>query len=74
MNITPSVNQSLGEQAQEAADITGTSSTQAVRDDVKQQAEQQVPAELEAFEVSALQSPGQLRGWCFNREEANQRR
>jgi hypothetical protein len=28
-------------------------------------------AELDAFEQSALDSPGRLRGWRFDREEAN---
>jgi antitoxin component of RelBE/YafQ-DinJ toxin-antitoxin module len=74
MNITLSVDERVAEQAREAARAMGKSLNQAVRDYLEQLArQQQVVAELEAFEASALGSPGQLRGWRFDREEANRR-
>lgn len=74
MNITLSIDERVAEQAREAARAMGKSLNQAVRDYLEQLArQQQVLAELEAFEASALQSPGQLRGWRFDREEANRR-
>ncbi len=74
MNITLSIDERVAEQAREAARAMGKSLNQAVRDYLEQLArQQQVLAELEAFETSALQSPGQLRGWRFDREEANRR-
>jgi antitoxin component of RelBE/YafQ-DinJ toxin-antitoxin module len=74
MNITLSVDERVAEQAREAARAMGKSLNQAVRDYLEQLArQQQVLAELEAFEASALQSPGLLRGWHFDREEANRR-
>ncbi len=74
MNITLSIDERVAEQAREAARIMGKSLNQAVRDYLEQLArQQQVLAELEAFETSALQSPGRLRGWRFDREEANRR-
>jgi antitoxin component of RelBE/YafQ-DinJ toxin-antitoxin module len=74
MNITLSVDERVAEQAREAARAMGKSLNQAVRDYLEQLArQQQVLAELEAFETSALQSPGQLGGWRFDREDANRR-
>lgn len=74
MNITLSIDERVAEQAREAARAMGKSLNQAVRDYLEQLArQQQVHAELEAFEASALQSPGQLRGWRFDRDEANRR-
>lgn len=74
MNITLSIDERVAEQAREAARAMGKSLNQAVRDYLEQLArQQQVLAELEAFEASALESPGQLRGWRFDREEANRR-
>lgn len=74
MNITLSVDERVAEQAREAARAMGKSLNQVVRDYLEQLARQQhVVAELDAFEASALQSPGRLRGWRFDREEANRR-
>jgi antitoxin component of RelBE/YafQ-DinJ toxin-antitoxin module len=74
MNITLSIDERVAEQAREAARAMGKSLNQAVRDYLEQLArQQQVFAELDAFEVSALQSPGRLAGWRFDREEANRR-
>jgi hypothetical protein len=45
-----------------------------VRDHLEQLAGQAtLQAELQAFEKSALATPGRLKGWKFNREEANRR-
>jgi len=74
MNITLSIDERVAEQAREAARAMGKSLNQVVRDYLEQLArQQQVLAELDAFEVSALQSPGRLAGWRFDREEANRR-
>ena len=57
-----------------AAATMGKSLNQAVRDYLEQLAgRQQLAAELEAFERSAIQSPGRMNGWRFDREEANRR-
>lgn len=74
MNITLSVDERLAEQAQAAAATMGKSLNPAVRDWLEQLAgRQQLAAELDAFEKSALASPGRLSGWHFDREEANRR-
>ena len=74
MNITLSVDERIAEQARKAAGAMGKSLNQAVRDHLEQLAsQQQLAAELEAFEASALQSPGRLGGWTFDREDANRR-
>jgi antitoxin component of RelBE/YafQ-DinJ toxin-antitoxin module len=74
MNITLSVDERIAEKARAAAQAMGKSLNQAVRDYLEQLAGQdQVQAELEQFERSALASPGRLRGWKFDREEANRR-
>jgi hypothetical protein len=52
----------------------GKSLNQAVRDYLEQLGGgQQLEAELSSFEQSALESPGRLNGWRFDREEANLR-
>lgn len=74
MNITLSVDERIAEQARKAAGAMGKSLNQAVRDYLEQLAGQQaVAAELETFESSALSTPGRLRGWKFDRDEANRR-
>lgn len=74
MNITLSIDERIAEQARVAAATMGKSLNQAVRDYLEQLAgRQQLAAELEAFERSAIQSPGRLNGWRFDREEANRR-
>lgn len=74
MNITLAVDEQIAEQARSAASAMGKSLNQAVRDHLEQLAgRQQLAAELEAFERSALGSPGRLAGWKFDREEANRR-
>jgi antitoxin component of RelBE/YafQ-DinJ toxin-antitoxin module len=74
MNITLSVDERIAEQARKAAAAMGKSLNQAVRDYLEQLAGgQPLDAELQAFERSALNSPGRLDGWTFDREEANRR-
>jgi antitoxin component of RelBE/YafQ-DinJ toxin-antitoxin module len=74
MNITLSVDERVAEQARAAAATMGKSLNQAVRDYLEQLAgRQQVAAEVEAFEKSALETPGRLKGWRFERDEANRR-
>jgi antitoxin component of RelBE/YafQ-DinJ toxin-antitoxin module len=74
MNITLSVDEEIADQARNAASAMGKSLNQAVRDYLEQLAgAQRLAAELDAFEASALASPGRLNGWRFDREEANRR-
>ncbi len=73
MNITLSIDERIAEQARAAAAM-GKSLNQAVRDHLEQLAgSKQLTSELQAFEQSALKTPGKLRGWKFDREEANRR-
>jgi Family of unknown function (DUF6364) len=72
MNITLSVDKRVAEEARRAASAMGKSLNQVVRDYLEQLARaQQLQEQLDAFEVSALATPGRLRGWMFDREEAN---
>lgn len=74
MNITLAVDERVAEQARKAASAMGKSLNQAVRDYLEQLAgAEQLAAELKAFEASALASPGRLKGWRFDRDEANAR-
>mgnify|MGYP000983910727 CR=1 FL=1 len=74
MNLTLSIDERVAEQARAAAATMGKSLNQAVRDYLEQLAgAQQLAAELQAFETSALASPGRLLGWKFDRDEANAR-
>ncbi|HSI58709.1 MAG TPA: DUF6364 family protein [Ideonella sp.] len=74
MNITLSVDERVAEEARKVAQAMGKSLNQAVRDYLEQLAGgQQTEAELQAFERSALATPGRLKGWRFDREEANRR-
>jgi antitoxin component of RelBE/YafQ-DinJ toxin-antitoxin module len=74
MNITLSIDERIAEQARKAAGAMGKSLNQAVRDYLEQLARQQaISADLDAFESSALATPGRLRGWKFDRDEANRR-
>lgn len=74
MNITLSIDEKVAENARIAAQKMGKSLNQAVRDHLEQLAgtahREQQWAE---FEASCLQSPGRLKGWKFNRDEANER-
>jgi hypothetical protein len=74
MNITLSVDERIAEQARKAASAMGKSLNQAVRDYLEQLAgSAQTESELQAFAQSALNTPGRLDGWTFDREEANRR-
>ena len=74
MNITLSVNEQVAEEARKAAGAMGKSLNQAVRDHLEHLARsQQLQEQLDAFEASALATPGRLQGWKFDREEANWR-
>jgi antitoxin component of RelBE/YafQ-DinJ toxin-antitoxin module len=74
MNITLSIDERVAEQARAVAAAMGKSLNQAVRDHLEQLAGQAaLHNELQAFEKSALSTPGRLKGWKFNREEANRR-
>jgi antitoxin component of RelBE/YafQ-DinJ toxin-antitoxin module len=74
VNVTLSVDERIAEEARRAAGAMGKSLNQAVRDYLEQLARaQQLQEQLDAFEASALATPGRLRGWKFDREEANRR-
>lgn len=74
MNITLSVDERIAEAARSAAQAMGKSLNQAVRDYLEQLAgQQQVEAEIAAFQQSALATAGRLHGWHFSRDEANRR-
>lgn len=74
MNITLSVDENVVERARKAAQATGKSLNQAVRDYLEQLAGvDQVALQVESFVESARQSPGRLGGWRFNRVELHER-
>lgn len=74
MKITLSVDERTAEAARLAAAAMGKSLNQAVRDYLELLAGRAaLEADLQAFEQSALRSPGQLGGWKFHRDEANRR-
>ena len=68
------VDECTAEKARKAALAMGKSLNQAVRDYLEQLAgTPDLAAELQAFEQSALATPGKLKGWKFDRQEANRR-
>lgn len=74
MNIRLSIDEQLAERARKATSAQGKSLSQAVRDYPEQLVgAQQLEAEIQAFEQSALATPGRLEGWRFDRDEANVR-
>lgn len=74
VNITLSIDKEVADQARKAASAMGKSLNQVVRDYLEQLAgAQQLDGELQAFEHSALSTPGRLNGWRFDRDEANRR-
>lgn len=74
MNITLSVDEQVAQRAREAAQKMGKSLNQMVRDYLEQLAGGSRREQLWAqFEARCLQSPAQLKGWRFNRDEANER-
>ena len=74
MNLTLAVDERTAKKARKAARAMGKSLNQAVRDYLEQLAgTPDLAAELQVFEKSALATPGKLKGWKFDREEANRR-
>ena len=74
MNITLSIDEQVADSARKAAQSMGKSLNQAVRDYLEQLAGgQRLEAEVAAFAQSARSTPGRLRGWRFDRDEANRR-
>ena len=70
MNITLAVDEQLADRARVAAQAMGKSLNQAVREYLERLAGEQQRVELaDAYLRSALQTPGRLNGWKFNREE-----
>ncbi len=74
MNITLSADEDTVERARRVAKAMGKSLNQAVREHLEQLAGREaLENELAAFEASARATPGRLKGWQFDREEANSR-
>ncbi len=74
MNTPLSADDRLVEPAPRSPQSMGESPLEAAREDQAPLNERQQPAaELQEFEQSALNSPGRLAGWRFDRDEANQR-
>lgn len=74
MNITLSIDGQVADEARKAAGAMGKSLNQAVRDYLEQLAgRQQIETEVTAFTQSARSTPGRLKGWRFDRDEANAR-
>ncbi len=74
MNLTLSVDEQTAEKAREAAALMGKSLNQAVRDYLQLLAgASKRMVEWEAYEARCKKSGGKLRGWTFNRDEANER-
>jgi hypothetical protein len=74
MNITLSVDEQVAQRAREAAQKMGKSLNQAVRDYLVQLGGGSQREQLwTQFESRCLQSSAQLKGWRFNRDEANAR-
>ena len=74
MDISFSVDERVAEQARAAAQAMGKSLDQVVREYLERLAGDEGRAKLaEAFVRSALETPGRLNGWKFNRDEINER-
>lgn len=74
MNVTLSVDEKVAQRARLAAQKMGKSLNQAVRDYLDQLAGSAGKGQQWAqFEARCLQSKVELRGWKFNRNEANER-
>ena len=73
-NITLSVDEKIVNRAREAAQAMGTSLNQLVREHIERLAgADQRAAYHTAYEARAAAAKGQLKGWKFDREEANAR-
>jgi hypothetical protein len=74
VDITFSVDERVAVLASKAALAMGKNLNQMVIDYLKHLAgEQQFAGELSAFEISAINTPGRLEGWKWNRDDANSR-
>lgn len=74
MNITLSIDEQVALRAREAAQRMGKSLNQAVRDYLEQLAGGGQREDAWAqFEARCLQSPARVKGFRFNRNEANER-
>jgi hypothetical protein len=74
MNLTLAVDDKATERARAAAMAMGISLNQFLRDQIERLAGMdQRMAEHELFEARCLQGAGQLKGWKFDRNEANER-
>ena len=73
-NITLSLDDKTIERARNAAQAMGTSLNQIVREHiVRLSGADQRQADHDAFEARAKAGNGRLKGWKFDREEANSR-
>jgi hypothetical protein len=73
-NLTLSIDEHVAERARKAAKKLGKSLNQVVRDYLEQLAgSTRRGHDWEQFEARCLASGGKLKGWHFNREEANER-
>jgi hypothetical protein len=73
-NLTLSVDEKTTQQARIRAQEMGTSLNQFLRDQIDRLAgTQQREQEHAAYEARCLASKGKLRGWKFDRDEANAR-
>ena len=74
MNLTLSIEERVAENARAAARKMGKSLNQAVRDYLEQLAgHSRRSNDWASFEAQSLKSPGRLRGWRFDRDQANER-
>ena len=72
MKLILSVDDRIAAQASKVAQAMGKNLNQVVRDYVEHLAGlQQLEAELDEFEVSAMNSPGRRNGWRFDRDEVD---
>lgn len=73
-NLTLSIDEKTIARARKAAETMGTSLNQFVREHIERLAgAHQRQLDHDAFEARARASKGRLKGWKFNREEANAR-
>ena len=73
-NLTLSVDENATARARDAAQAMGTSLNQLLREQIERLAgKQQLALEHEAYEARCKASKGRLKGWKFDREEANAR-
>jgi antitoxin component of RelBE/YafQ-DinJ toxin-antitoxin module len=74
VKISVKVDDRIAEEARKAAQAMGRSLNQVVQDYLEQLAgHPRLETELNAFEASAMTSPGRRDGWAFDRDEAHRR-